>query len=275
MGDFIQEEGSLLAFPLEKISQEVMIKAGLIFLLAVVGIPLLLRLFAKLIGKSKAFAPIQSYILSTIRILLWCVALLMLAESFGIPVNSIVALLGVAGFAVSLALQNTLSNLAGGLQVLLSKPFAVGDYIDTDQGSGTVAEIALAYTKLQTFDNKEVLVPNYLMASSKIINHTAAGIRRVDLVFPASYDAATAAVRKSILSVTEGVPEIHLEPAPVVYLSEYGDSSISYSLRVWTDAPDYWKLYYYLMEEVREAFLRDGIEIPYSYLNVRMTKEES
>lgn len=257
-------------FALSQTTEEAIFRAFLLLLFGALAIPVLLRLFQKVLSKSTAFASLQSYILSSTRAGLWFLLILMVADSLGIPVSSIFALLGVAGLALSLALQNTLSNLAGGLQVLVSKPFVVGDYIDTDQGSGKVGEIGLAYSKLVTVDNKEVLIPNHLIASSKIINHTASGVRRVDLTFPASYDVPTQKVRDTVLEVSQQIPKIHQDPPPELFLSEFGDSAISYSLRVWTSAEDYWDVHFKLLEEVREAFRRNDIEIPYHHLNIHM-----
>lgn len=262
-------------FSLSPNIEELVFRAFVILLLGALGIPVLLRILAKVLAKSKALASLQSYILSSARVGLWFLLFLIVADALGIPVSSIFALLGVAGLAMSLALQNTLSNLAGGMQVMLSRPFEVGDYIDTDQGSGKVAEIGLAYSKLTTVDNKEVLIPNHLIASSKIINHTAAGLRRVDLIFPVSYDVPTQKVRQAILEVTSEKKEIHQDPAPEVFLVEYGDSALSFSLRAWTSADDYWPVYFHLMEEVRESFARHHIEIPYQHLNVHLHSPET
>lgn len=254
------------------VSQEVLLRSGILLLGGALLIPVVLKLLANLISRTKQLHFIQTYLLSSARIGLWFLLIVIVADSLGIPVNSIFALMGVAGLALSLALQNTLSNLAGGLQVLVSKPFVVGDYIDTDQGSGTVLEIGLAYSKLSTIDNKEVLIPNHLVAASKIINHTAAGLRRVDVVFSASYEASTSAVKTALIEMTKKIPQIHPDPEPVVYLCEFGESSISYSLRVWTSASDYWQVYFSILEEGREAFARHNIEIPYNHLNVHVVE---
>lgn len=257
-------------FAFSKLDETMIFHVFLILLMGALGIPMLLRLFGKMIQRSKGLAPIQTYILSSTRIFLWIMVLLMVAEIVDFPVSSIVALLGVAGFAVSLALQNTLSNLAGGLQVLISKPFVVGDFIDTEQGSGKVAEIGLAYSKLSTVDNKEILIPNYLVSASKIVNHTASGVRRVDVIIPVSYDVAIKRVREVVLAETTKIPQIHTEPPPEVFLTEFGESSLQYSVRVWTTAEDYWQVYFLLMELIREAFVAEDIEIPYNHLNVHL-----
>lgn len=250
------------------LSQEMLLKIFIILMVGALGIPMLCKGLGKLLRRSSRLASLEGYILSTCKIGLWFFVALMVADSMGIPVNSIFALLGVVGIALSLALQNTLSNFAGGLQVLASQPFQVGDYIETDQGSGTVVEIGLAYSKLSTVDNKEILIPNALMAGMKIVNYTASGVRRVDLTLPASYDVPTAKVRATVLAVVETIDLIHKDPEPVLYLRDFGDHAILYSLRVWTEAEEYWTVYFRLMEEIRVAFDQENIPIPYPQLSL-------
>lgn len=268
--NLIPAEEQITAWDFSRFSPDLLLKLGLILVLGALLIPVLLRLSNELMGKSKRLAPIQPYLSSALRIFLWSLLLLIVADAAGIPVTSIIALLGVAGLAVSLALQNTLSNLAGGLQILLSKPFVVGDFIDTDQGSGKVSEIGLAYCKLTSYDNKEILIPNHLLCSSHIINHTATGVRRVDVVFPASYQAGTQEVRQAIFTAMTEIPQIHPEPAPSVDLKEFGESAILYTARAWTSAQDYWTVHFGLMEQVRESFARAKIEIPYQRVQVEL-----
>lgn len=255
-------------------SMELVASVFATLLVGMVAIGGLLRLLDKMMSKSVKLHSIHSYVRSSVRIGLWFFLILILADMVGIPVTSVLALLGVAGLAVSLALQNTLSNLAGGLQVLVAKPFVVGDYIDTDTDSGTVTEIGLAYSKLTTVDNKEVLVPNHTIASSKIVNYTANGKRRVDLTFSAAYDIPTKRVKQAIFSVIDSLPEICQDPAPEVYLSEFGESAIRYVSRVWVETEHYWSVYFAMMEGVREAFDADNIEMPLPYLNVRMVDKD-
>lgn len=255
------------------LSEELFVRTFLILLCGALLIPYLLKMLEKMLSKSKALHAISSYLVSTAKVTLWFLLILMVADSIGIPVSSIFALLGMAGLALSLALQNTLSNLAGGLQLLVSKPFVVGDYVDTEQGSGEVSEIGLAYSKLKTVDNKQILIPNHLIASSKIVNHTASGVRRVDLVFPASYEVSTAKVKSAIFHAVAQQEHIHEEPAPQVFLSEFADSAILYSLRVWTGYENYWDLHFGLKEAVRDAFDQFDIEIPYHQVNLHFPKE--
>lgn len=269
--DLLTEEADALSsFDLSTLTGNILFRGFLILVVGALAIPVILRCFNQLLSKSKQLHFIQTYLMSSARVGLWFILLLIVADSIGIPVNSIFALMGVAGLALSLALQNTLSNLAGGLQVLLSKPFEVGDFIDTDQGSGTVSGIALAYTKLSTIDNKEILIPNHLVAASKIINHTASGVRRVDLSFSVSYDASTQSVKDALFDACKRVDHIHLDPPPVVYLTAFNESSLSFSLRVWTLAEHYWEVHFALLEEARESFTRHQVEIPYNHLNVHL-----
>lgn len=242
----------------------------LLLLIGYVIIRMLMRVVDRLLDRSKSMADIRVYIRSGVHIFLWFLLALMVAGSLDIDVTSIIAMLSVAGLAVSLALQNTLSNLAGGLQILVTKPFVVGDYIDTEGTAGTVTEIGLAYTKLMTPDAKRISVPNSQMSGAKITNYTNEDGRRVDLVFSASYDAPTQTVKDAIQEVLDGIKEVRQDPKPVIWINAYGASSIDYVVRAWTGTREYWDVYYAIMEGVREAFARYGVEMTYNHLNVHI-----
>ncbi len=217
---------------------------------------------------------LHTFIHAALRVILWLITLCIVLDYVGVPMTSLVAVLGVIGLAVSLAIQGTLSNLAGGIQVLVSKPFKAGDYVEAGGVSGTVKEVGLAYTKLTTIDNKVISVPNGQISSEKIINYTTAQQRRVDLKFDASYDDDTDTVISVIQSVIGAHPKALFTPQPFVRVSAYKDSSIEYALRVWCATEDYWDLYYDLLEQVKKAFDRAGIEIPYGHLNVHLIGEK-
>lgn len=247
-----------------------------VVILVLVGwlvIRVLMGMVDRLLDRSKSVAAIKVYIRTTVKVFLWLLLALMLTETLGIKATSIIAMLSVAGLAVSLALQNTLSNLAGGLVLLITKPFAIGDYVEADGVGGTIAAVNLAYTTFITPDNKEIFVPNSQLSATKITNFNVLGKRRMDLKFTASYDASTAQVRGAILEVLSGVSQILDEPAPAVYVSEYQSSSIEYLLRLWTLAEDYWDVYYVLIEGVRESFARHGVEMTYDHLNVHIVEK--
>lgn len=249
------------------------VKVVLMVLVGCLVIRALMKMVDRMLDRAQKVASIRVYIRSALRIFLWFLLALMLAGTLGIEVTSIIAMLSVVGLAVSLALQNTLSNLAGGLTLLVTKPFVVGDYVEADGVSGTIAAVDLAYTTFVTPDNKEIFVPNSQLSAARIINYNALGRRRMDLKFTASYDAPTAQVRAAIEEVLEAVPGILDDPAPVVYLSEYQSSSIEYLARLWTSTGDYWDVYYALLEGVRESFARNGVEMTYDHLNVHIVEK--
>ena len=172
--------------------------------------------------------------------MLYILLTLAILGSVGVEITSFVALLSVAGLAISLSLQNTLSNVAGGVMLLLSKPFTVGDYVSCDGIEGTVRAVDLAYTTFTTVDNKEIFVPNSQIVSAKITNYNALGRRRVDLTYTASYDAPTDDVRAAILEAAAAFPQLASDPEPSVVISDYGASSIAYFVRLWVSAADYW-----------------------------------
>ena len=242
----------------------------LLILVGVVVIRVVLKLLDGMLARSKSLKSLSRYIHSVAKIAMAFILVLMVAEDVGIHTTSLVAMLSVAGLAVSLALQNTLSNVAGGIMLLVTTPFQVGDYVEADGVSGTVHAIDLSYTAILTIDGKEIFVPNSQLSGTKIVNYTVLGRRRVDLNFTASYDAPTATVKQAIGEVLEDIPQIITDPAPEIHLSDYQASSIQYVVRAWTTAADYWTVYYAIQEGVREAFDRHGVEMTYDHLNVHI-----
>ena len=249
-----------------------LLRVAVIVLAGWLIIKLLMRTADRLLDRSKALAPVKMYIRSALRVFLWFLLALMLAGTLGVEVTSIIAMLSVVGLAVSLALQNTLGNLAGGLVLLVAKPFVVGDYVEADGINGTIAAIDLAYTTFITPDNKKIFVPNSQLSATKITNYNTLGRRRMDVKFTASYDAPTAQVRTAIEAALSAVPGVLDDPAPVIYVSEYQASSIEYLTRLWTESGHYWDVYYALLEGVRESFARHGVEMTYDHLNVHIVE---
>ncbi|MCI9155778.1 MAG: mechanosensitive ion channel family protein [Lawsonibacter sp.] len=250
-----------------------LLRVAILVLVGWLVIRLLMRMADRLLDRNKSVAAIKTYIHTALNIFLWFLLALMLAGTLDVDVTSIIAVLSVAGLAVSMALQNTLSNLAGGLVLLVTKPFTVGDYVESDGVSGTIAAVNMSYTTFITPDNKEIFVPNSQLSAAKIINYNALGKRRMDLKFTASYQAPTAQVRTAIQSALSALPQILDDPAPAVYVSEYQASSIEYLVRLWTLSVDYWDVYYALIEGVRESFDRFGVEMTYDHLNVHIVEK--
>ena len=273
--DMVQEVLNFAAHALglQELTVSALLRVALMALVGLVIIRLLMRIVDRLLDRAKSVVDIRIYIRSAIHVFLWFLLALVVAGSLGADVSSVIAMLSVAGLAVSLALQNTLSNLAGGLMILVTKPFAVGDYIDADGTAGTVSEIGLAYTKLTTPDGKRISVPNSQMSAAKIVNYTNEAGRRVDLIFSASYDAPTQTVKEAIREAVDAIPAIRQEPAPAIWINAYGASAIDYVVRAWTSTEDYWDVYYALMEGVRESFARHGVEMTYNHLNVHLMED--
>lgn len=242
-------------------------------MVGLIAIRIIMKIVNRALERSTSMNALGKYIRSVTRVVLWFVLVLIVADSVGIKVTSLIAMFSVAGLAVSLALQNTLSNLAGGVMLLVTKPFDVGDFVETNGVSGTVEAIGLAYSTLTTGDNKTVFIPNSEISSAKITNYNRLGKRRVDMNFTASYDAPTKTVRAAIEETLSRYPQIYQDPAPVIYLVNYGASSIEYNVRVWVNSDDYWKVYFGVMEDVREAFDRYKVEMTYDHLNVHVLEK--
>ena len=224
---------------------------------------LLLAVLDRALGRSKLDEPLQKLLRGLFKGGLWFITAIIVLECLGIKVTSLVAVLSVVGLAFSLALQNFLSNVAGGMQLLASHPFAVGDYVDAGGCSGTVVEIGMFYTKLATPDNKLVQLPNST-------NFSAQPARRVELTVSASYDAPTDQVTALLAKMAADHPLVLDDPEPAVHVSNYGDNSIDYIMRVWCANTDYWTVYYELMDGLKPLFDQAGVEMTYPHLNVHM-----
>ena len=188
----------------------------------------------------------------------------------GFETASLAAVIASAGVTLGLSLQGSLSNLAGGVIILIVRPFNVGDYIDAAGFSGTVEKIGIFYTSIVTPDNKQIMIPNGTLANGSMVNYSSKETRRVDLTFSASYDADIKAVKQVLMNVVEGNSKIINEPKPVVFVSKHGDNSIDFIVRVWCKNENYWDIHFYLMEKVKEAFDQNGINIPYPQMDVHI-----
>lgn len=247
-----------------------LLSAALLALVCLLLVKLLLKGVDRVLARSHVDATLLGMLRSSIKVLLLFLALLMVMGYLGIPVTSLVALLSVAGLAVSLSVQNFLNNVAGGFQLLLSRPFKAGDYVSAGGCEGTVQEIGLFYTKILTADNKLVQLPNSTVVSANITNYTHEPRRRVELQVTASYDAPVDKVKESLLASAGHIPGLLEDPAPVARVIAYQDSAIAYSLRVWCETSRYWDVYYDLMEEVKRGFDSAGIAMTYPHLNVHI-----
>ncbi len=242
-------------------------------LVCIIAVKVIGGVVAKVLGKSHLDSALQGFLKTGLRVVLYFVAGLVILSSLGVDVTSLIALLSVAGLAVSLALQNTLANLAGGIQLLVSKPFAAGDYVEAGANSGTVKTIGLAYTTLVTPDNKVVHIPNSDVAAGRITNYNGNTTRRVEIKVTASYDSDIDTVKQTVNALIAADSRIHADPAPFVRVSNYGSSSIEYTIRVWCNAGDYWDIYFDMMDKLKPAFDAAGVEMTYDHINVHMVEK--
>lgn len=204
---------------------------------------------------------------------LFGVMVFMAADQLGIKTTSFVAVIGTVTLAFSLAMQNTLSNFAGGTLILLLKPFKVGDYISTSAGEGTVETIGLVYTTLLTIDNRVITIPNSSVSSAPLTNLTRMGKRRLIINVGIGYSSDLLKAKNVLKRIFEENPYIMKDQDIQVIVDSLGDSSVNLSARGWVLCEDYWKTKWAITEEIKLTFDREGIEIPYQYMNVTLTKE--
>ena len=244
---------------------------ALILIVGIIVIQIILAILGKALKKTKMEKAAHTLIRSVTRILLYLLLGLAAASSLGIDVTGIVALASVFTLALSLSLQNSLTNLIGGFTLLSTKPFKSGDYVEIAGQAGSVTEIGMFYTVLTTPDNKITHIPNNSVVSADITNYTTTGTRRLSIDVSASYDAPTEKVLEALRDAAN-VPGILEDPAPFVALTGYGDHAITYTVRVWTKTEDYWTVHYSIHERIRECFAAHGVAMTHPHLNVHLDK---
>ena len=243
-------------------------------LVCLIAVRLIMKITTQLVNRmQKVNDRLQKLILTAVKALLYVLTVIITAEALGFNTSSLTALLSVLTLGITLAAEDILGNVAGGLVILSSRPFAVGDFIEAGGISGTVREIGLNHTKLETPDGQMVLMPNKDLSSSKIINYTVLGRRRVVRTVTASYDAPTEDVKAACLEAVAAAPGILSDPAPAVQLTNYGASSIEYTIFCWCSVEDYWPVYFAVNENLRSAFANHGVEMTYDHLNVHVVNK--
>ena len=219
------------------------VPAVAVLVIGLLVIRVVMALVNKLLENTKLEKAAHGLIKSVVRVVLYVLLGLMVADALGIDVTSIIALASVLTLAVSLSVQNLLTNVLGGFTLLYTRPFKSGDYVEVAGKSGTVQEISMTYTKLATPDNKIISIPNASVVAGDIINYTVAGVRRVDVAVQAVYSENTQKVIDALIQAGT-VDKVMLDPAPMAVIDSYADNGIRYSLRVWTKAEDYWDVYF-------------------------------
>ena len=243
--------------------------ALILLVLGLLVIRAILNIIQKLLNKSKLEKAAHSLIRNLARAALYLLLGLMVADKLGIDVTGIIALASVLTLAVSLSVQNALTNIIGGFTLLTTHPFKSGDYVDVAGKSGTVSEITMTYTKLTTPDNKVISIPNSAVVAGDIVNYTVAGVRRVDFAVRAAYtESAQKVIDALVLAGT--VDKVLLDPVPFAAISAYGEGAVEYTLRVWTKAEDYWDVYFVINQNIKDTFDAQGIKVGYPHMHVFM-----
>lgn len=239
---------------------------------------LLIKWAMKLIQKSKAMqkadATVSRFLVNMIKVALNVLLVVSVIGILGVPMASVITVLATVGVAIGAALQGSLSNLAGGIMILLFHPFRLDNFIEIESYSGTVKDIGIFYTVLHTTDNRCVTIPNGTVMNSEIINYSVNDNRRVDFTFSAPYGTDVAHVREILLEEAGKHALVFKDPAPFCRLSKQNDSSLDFVLRVWTKKEDYWTVNFDLLETINNRLKAEGIVVPYKTIDVNITNQK-
>jgi small conductance mechanosensitive channel len=219
----------------------------------------------KVMTKGNYDESLQKFLSNLLSWVFKIILIVVVLGTVGVETTSFAAILAAAGLAIGLALQGSLANFAGGVLIMIFKPFKIGDLIEAQGEIGVIKEIEIFTTKLIGLSNKEIIIPNGSLSNGNIVNYTTEGTRRVDLTFGVGYDSDIKKTKDVLMHVLTSHPKVIKEPAPTVNVSELADSSINFAVRPWCTADDYWDVYFGITENVKEALDAAGIEIPYPH----------
>ncbi|MDY9921381.1 MAG: mechanosensitive ion channel family protein [Synergistota bacterium] len=260
---------------LEKFTLTSILPAILYLLGGLFVISMLLSFLNNRLRKSNIDVTLHRFLSGSVKLVLYFILFMMVASALGIQVTSLVAVLSVAGLAVSLSVQGLLSNVLSGLMLLFIKPFKVGDYVEVGGVGGFINEIGFVHTKILSFENVLIYMPNSEVSNGKITNYSTEEKRRFNLNFTVSYDCPPEKVREVLLGYISSHPKIDKEPAPLVAVSKYKDSSIEYVVRAWADNSVYWDVYWDIHNDMDALFKKNGLIMTYPHLNVHIDNKSS
>ncbi len=262
-----QSIANAIGFDLTSLSlMNIAVSVALLVVLVVIS-RIIGRIVYHAVRKTRITEGLKKFLARAVRFIGYFISVMIFADLIGIPITSLVALFSLLGLAVSLSIQNLLGNILSGISLLMLKPFDIGDYIETDV-AGTVKNIGLFYTEITTIDNKRIYIPNEKLIGDKLTNYNAEGRRRIDVTFNAGYEYDTETVKTALKNAVGSVDMLLKEPEPVIGIADYGESAVIYDVRVWTDAGNYIKARYALMEAVGESYRKLGIKMAYNRLEV-------
>jgi len=244
-----------------------------ILIIGLFVIKLVVKGAKKAMNKGGIDATLQTFLSNLLGWALKILLIIVVISKLGVETTSFAAIIAAAGLAVGMALQGSLANFAGGVLIMIFKPFKLGDFIEAQGESGTVKEIAIFTTKLNTTDNKEIIIPNGTLSNGNIVNYSTEATRRVDFTFGVGYDSDIKKTKDILYGILNEHPLVLKTPAAAVSLSELGDSSLNFFTRGWVKKEDYWTVKFEVMEQAKEAFDKAGIDIPYPH-RVNINKNE-
>lgn len=235
-------------------------------LLVLIAGKIVIKRVVRFAGKNKALdkleTTVKTFTLSFLKIALWVIVIISVIEILGVPMTSVVAVLASAGVAVGLALQGALSNVCGGIMIILFRPFKAGDYIDASGVQGTVKAVTIVYTVLVTVDNKRITIPNGSLMNANVINYSAEETRRVDLSFKCGRGEAPSRIQGILMEAANSNSMVLKNPEPFARISKVSDEGICFDLRVWCATGDYWAVYHDLLQNVMERFAEEDVQAP-------------
>ena len=231
-----------------------------------------LKRIRRILESKNADQTITRFLDNVMNVTLKTVLIIIILQYIGVNLTGLTTIVASAGVALSLALKGSLANLAGGVIILVARPFNVGDFIETTEHSGVVEKISIFYTYLVTFDNKQILIPNGILTDSSIVNYSSKEIRRVDLTFSVSYEEDVIRVKNVLINILKNNELVLEEPEFFVGISMHGDSAINFIVKAWCKTEDYWTVYYDLLETVKIKFDEEGISIPYPQMDLHVKK---
>lgn len=251
---------------------------GIFLMLLIVGkfmISLVCRIATKTLSKTdRVSGLLQKFALDTLRKVLWVIVMMLALPRIGIDVAPLIAGLGVAGFVIGFAFQETLGNLASGVMILLNQPFKNGDYVSCGGHSGTIRELNLMATTMTTGDNKKIIIPNKSVWSGSIVNFSAMDTRRVDMTFGIGYTSDIAKAKETLQNILASNDKVFKDPAPLIEVVELADSSVNFLCRPWCASSDYWSVHFDVTRKVKEEFAKAGLEIPFPQMDVHLHKTD-
>lgn len=256
---------------------DVVINIGIAVVIWIVGSFIIKKLDHILVNrmeKKKVDPSLTSFAKSLLNAILYILLVVAVVSQLGVQTSSLVAIVGAAGLAVGLALQGSLSNFAGGILIIIFRPFSVGDFIEAAGTSGIVKDIQIFSTILNTLDNKVVVIPNAQLSNNTITNYSKNDIRRVDFKFSVAYSDNLDVAKEILTKIASSHDKVLKDQDIFVRLSEYANSSINFTVRVWTKTSDYWDVYFDIMEEVKSEFDKSNLNIPFPQMDVHITNND-